>query len=56
MAHRITLHTASKVRHGGEHEIICWSVNYGTKQIKQELVRHQADEEEVREELDRKSC
>jgi phospholipase/lecithinase/hemolysin len=36
------------------HGIICWSANYGTKQIKQELVRHQADEKAVNVELDQK--
>jgi hypothetical protein len=55
VAQRITLHTASKVRHGGEQGIICWSPNYGTKQSKQEPVRHEV-EEAVHAELDRKRC
>jgi hypothetical protein len=55
VAHRMKLHTVSKVRHGSEHGIICWPANYGNKQNKQELVRHhQVDEEAVHAELDRK--
>jgi hypothetical protein len=54
LAHRITLHTGLKVRHGDESGIICLSANYGNKQNEQELVRHhQVDEEAVHLELDR---
>jgi len=54
LAHRITLHTGLKVRHGDESGIICLSANYGNKQNEQELVRHhQVDEEAVHGELDR---
>jgi len=56
VAQRITLHMSSKVRHSGENGIICWSANYGTKHIRQELVRHLVDEEAVHAELDRKRC
>jgi hypothetical protein len=39
-AYRITLHTESKLRRGGEHGTIYWSANHGNKQCKQETVRN----------------
>ena len=57
VTHRITLHTALKLRHDSEHGLICWSGNCETKQHKQEIVQnYQIYGEAVHADQDRKRC